>query len=217
MSEDKHSEDKEMRFDRADLEDHEVQNIHSQVGREKEEPKEGFAFPPLIIVFMCMGLCLWAGFEISHSSGGFKWDVYDPDKKSTGKEVAKVYDPIKAGKRVYNNCIACHQANGMGVPGAFPPLAGSDWMGKSPDILARIVIYGLSGEIVVNGETYNNVMTPLSNLSDKEVAAVLSYTRNAWGNQYSIVTEEEVAAVRAAVGSRSSPYTAAELLEQFPD
>ena len=223
MNDDQHnksqSEDEAFRFDRSDLEDQEVQKIHAQLMREKEEPREGFAAPPMIILFMCMFLCLWAGAELTKSSAGFRWDAYDPNYNPNGGQgAAKAYDPVAHGKRVFNNCIACHQASGEGVPGTYPPLKGSNWLGKSPEVLARIVLNGLSGEIVVNGNTFNNVMTPFNNtLSDKDIAAVLSYVRNSWGNSHPIVEEAEVAAVRAAVGDRSSSYTPAELLEMFPE
>lgn len=211
--------DSSSRFDKANLEDQEVQDLHNQVKREKGEPSEGKAPLPMLVFFGCMLLCLWVGFYFNMASpGGMRWDVFDPNEKvSGGVSAEKVYDPIASGKKVFNNCVACHQASGAGIPGVYPPLAGSDWVGKSPEILTRIVLHGLSGEIVVNGETYNNAMTAFSNLSDKKIAAVLSYVRNSWGNQYPIITEEEVAAIRANAGSRSSPYTAGELLEMFPE
>lgn len=212
------SEDEAFRFDRSDLEDQEVQKIHAQLMREKEEPREGFAAPPMIILFMCMFLCLWAGAELTKSSADFRWDAYDPDYNSGGGGgAAKPYDPLVRGKRVFNNCITCHQTSGEGLPGIYPPLKGSDWVGKSPEVLVRIVLNGLSGDIVVNGNPYNSVMSPFNNLSDKDIAAVLSYVRNSWGNSYPIVEETEVAAIRATVGSRSASYTPAELLEMFPE
>lgn len=210
--------DDSFRFDQADLEDEEVHQIHDQLKREKEEPTEGFAVPPMLIVFISMFLCLWAGYEISHSSGDFRWDVYDPRFDASAHTAGpKEFDPIARGKKVFNNCIACHQSSGTGIPGVFPPLAGSDWIGKSPDILTRIVLNGLSGEIEVNGTIYSNAMTAFNSLSDKDVASVISYIRNSWGNAFDIVSIEEVAAIRASVGSRSSPFTASELLEMFPE
>jgi mono/diheme cytochrome c family protein len=210
-------ENTDFRFDRADLEDQEVQQIHAQIRREKDEPQEGFAAPPMIMVFLCMFLCLWGGYEISNGSARFRWDVFDPnyDPTSSLQPGAVVFDPMARGRRVYNNCIACHQANGEGLPGIYPPLANSDWMPKSPEILVRIVLNGMSGPIVVNGNTYNSVMSGFSNLSDRDIASVLTYVRNTWGNALPAIDETEVAAIRAAVGGRSTPYTANELLQQF--
>jgi mono/diheme cytochrome c family protein len=216
QKEDPSSENENFQFDRSDLEDNEVQKIHSQHRREKGEPTEGYAVPPMALIFLCMVLCIWAGLEIERSSAGFRWDAYSPkDGAYAEVKAPKVYDPIARGKRVYNKCISCHQANGQGLPGIYPPLAGSDWMGKSPDILVRIIHNGLNGPIVVNGNTYNNVMTGFSDLSDKEIAEVLSYIRNTWGNSYPIITEEEVALIDDAIGDRTSPYTAQELLDLF--
>ncbi len=104
---------------------------------------------------------------------------------------------IARGTKVYNSvCMVCHMPNGKGVTGTFPPLAGSDWLINNREGSIRSVKYGQQGEIVVNDVTYNGVMAPLG-LSDKEVADVLNYVMNSWGNtQDKMVTEQEVAAVK---------------------
>ena len=102
---------------------------------------------------------------------------------------------IAAGKAVYTrNCVACHQAEGTGVPKAFPPLAGSDFI-TSPEIVAGTVANGLSGEIVVNGETYNGVMPKLG-LSDEDIANVSTYVMNSWKNKGGEVTPAMVATLK---------------------
>ena len=207
-------------FDRAGLEDSEIQRIHSPQEREKSEPTEGFAVPPLVVVLFSMLVCLWVSYYAPRYMGEFKWDVYDPnyDPEAAAAGPA-VYDPIAKGKRVFtNNCQVCHQQTGTGVPGVYPPLAGSDWVGKSPEVLARIVLNGLAGEITVNGNQYNSAMTAFGTmLSDKEIAEVLSYVRNSWGNEHPLVEEAEVAAIREAVGTRTTTYSPQELLEAFPE
>ncbi len=205
-------------YDRAGLEDSEVQQIHSPLAREKEEPSEGFAMPPLVVVFFSMIVCLWVSWYAPQFMGGFKWDVYDPDYDPDAVAGPVVYDPIAKGKRVFTNkCQVCHQQTGTGVPGVYPPLAGSDWMGKSPEILVRIVLNGLAGEITVNGNQYNSAMTAFgAELSDKQIAEVLSYVRNSWGNEYPLIEESEVTAIREAVGTRSTTYSADELLALVP-
>jgi len=102
------------------------------------------------------------------------------------------------GQVVYDRvCKACHQANGEGMAGIWPPLAGAGEYYGTPQNHARIVVHGLSGEIVVKGETYNGVMPAQGGLlSDYEIAAVLTYVRHSWGNNDGIVTPEDVAAVR---------------------
>jgi mono/diheme cytochrome c family protein len=103
-----------------------------------------------------------------------------------------------AGKKVYDTaCLVCHMANGTGVPGMFPPLAKTDWVTGDKDRLIRITIQGLSGKIEVNGVTYNSIMPPNSHLSDREIADVLTYIRQSFGNNANEVTLEEVQRVRA--------------------
>ena len=101
------------------------------------------------------------------------------------------------GERSYKaNCLACHQADGKGIPGAFPPLANSDYMMADKARSIAAIKFGLEGPITVNGKQYNSVM-PKLNLSDDEIANVLTYVRGSFGNDGDMVTLEEVAAVRA--------------------
>lgn len=99
---------------------------------------------------------------------------------------------LEHGKNVYSaNCAACHMPEGSGVPGAFPPVASSDYLNADVDRSIRAVGQGLSGEITVNGKTYNNVM-PKLNLSDREIANVLTYVYSQWDNNGTTVTPEQV-------------------------
>jgi mono/diheme cytochrome c family protein len=109
-------------------------------------------------------------------------------------------------------CGACHQATGQGIPYAFPPLAGSHWMTGDPETPIRIVLLGLSGEIDVNGSKFNLVMPPPEGLTDDaEIAEAISYARTSFGNQASPVDVDLVKKVRASLGERTAPWTAAEL------
>jgi mono/diheme cytochrome c family protein len=102
-----------------------------------------------------------------------------------------------AGKKVYDQyCLVCHQADGQGVPNAFPPLGGTEYVNGDTDRLIGIVLNGLNGEIEVNGQTYNGVMVPHNFLSDQEVADVLTYVRSSFGNSAPAVTADQVAKVR---------------------
>lgn len=106
-------------------------------------------------------------------------------------------DRLKFGQRVYtNNCLACHQANGSGIKGAFPPLAAADYLNADKTRAIQTVVHGREGAIVVNGEKYNAVM-PAQALSDEDVANVLTYVYSLWGNSKKEVTPSEVKAVRA--------------------
>ncbi len=104
---------------------------------------------------------------------------------------------MQRGKQIYESyCKTCHQANAQGIPGVYPPLAKSDYL-KDKQAVIRALVFGLSGKIVVNGKTYNGVMPP-SPYNDADIAAVLTYVYNSFGNGGGIITPEEVAAVRKA-------------------
>jgi nitrite reductase (NO-forming) len=106
---------------------------------------------------------------------------------------------LQRGKQVYmQTCFACHLPDGKGIPAVFPPLAGSDYLLADRERAIRTVIKGLSGPITVNGATYNNVMTPLGDvLNDQQVADVLTYVYNSWGNKGDAFTADQVKAVRS--------------------
>jgi len=98
------------------------------------------------------------------------------------QEPSQLESSIKRGKLVYDDmCITCHLADGKGVPKVFPPLADSDYLRNNQNESRKGVKKGMSGKIVVNGITYNSVMTPLG-LLDEEVADVMNYINNSWGN-----------------------------------
>ncbi len=124
-------------------------------------------------------------------------------------EVAEVELPREAllarGKTVFTaNCAACHQLNGEGITGAFPPLARSDFLMANKERAIAAVLNGLSGEVVVNGQKYNGVMPSLA-LRAGDVAAVLSYVRTSFGNNATdLVTLGEVRKVRAATAAKSA-------------
>jgi mono/diheme cytochrome c family protein len=117
------------------------------------------------------------------------------------------------GAAVYGTrCAACHQADGKGIPGAFPPLAGSPWPTGEATVPIRIVLGGLQGPIDVLGATYQGVMPAFaSQLSDAEIAAVLTHVRANFGNTAGPITEAQVAEVRTATATRKDAWTATEL------
>jgi mono/diheme cytochrome c family protein len=137
----------------------------------------------------------------------------------TGTGIAGTVGPVELsafqavdGKRVYETvCGACHQADGSGVQGLFPPLAGSSWVQGDEVRLIRVILHGLMGEIEVGGVTYSGMMPPFGSLRDPEVAAVATYVRGAWGNEAAAVTTATVARIRAADAQRRTPWTSAEL------
>lgn len=118
------------------------------------------------------------------------------DYYTTIDQDAKFKESIKRGKEVYTDmCVTCHLANGEGIPKVYPPLAKSDYLMEKREASIRAIKYGLRGKIVVNGITYKNMMTRLG-LLDDEVADVMNYITNSWGNKNEkMITVEEVKAV----------------------
>lgn len=113
------------------------------------------------------------------------------------QEKTELQISVQRGKNIYSGfCMQCHLPDGKGVPGNFPPLAGSDWLTDKRSESISAVKFGQTGEIIVNGVKYNNVMAPMG-LSDEEVANVMNYIMNSWGNtQEQMVTTEEVKDVK---------------------
>ena len=108
-------------------------------------------------------------------------------------------DQAKAGQALFaGTCSTCHQANGEGMAGVFPPLAKSSLLKDDPKRIISIMLHGLNGPITVNGKDYNSTMPPMSQLTDDEVANIGTYVLNSWGNSGGRITKEEVAEVRKA-------------------
>jgi uncharacterized protein len=118
---------------------------------------------------------------------------------------------LRRGAAVYNTrCVACHGLDAQGVPGAFPPLAGSEWVLGDPTVPVKIVVHGLQGPITVSGTHYDSIMPPMPDLSPQEVADVVTYIRQSFGNDASAVTPTDVQSVRRA-HMRRGLWTAEEL------
>lgn len=111
------------------------------------------------------------------------------------------------GENEYLVCLTCHQADGKGLAGVYPPLAGSEYVNGDPSIPIAIILHGLQREIQVAGQSYNAVMAPWAQLSYAQIAVILSYERASWGNTGGAVTPEQVAKVRSATSSRSTAWT----------
>jgi mono/diheme cytochrome c family protein len=104
------------------------------------------------------------------------------------------------GKKVYDSvCLACHMRNGTGVPGMHPPIAESEIVNGDPEKLIKIVLTGLSGEVEVKGNVYNNIMPPQAQLTDQQIADLLTFVRGSFGNNSGPVTPEQVKKVRNGI------------------
>lgn len=184
--------------------------------REHPEPEEGNRPVPKAVFVLIAGLFLWSVYYLVASTD---YPLVGGDSRTAVTTVAAAGGGAAvSGEAVFNgNCAACHQASGQGIAGAFPPLAGSRWVeAEEHAIPVAVVLAGLGGEIEVQGKTYNSAMPGFGGqLSDAEVAAVVSYIRGAWGNTAGKVSEQNVAAVRERLGERGALQGAEELTAIF--
>ena len=172
----------------------------------------------LIVLFFC--LLYWGMVYFDERGGWFQPEVYTPFRSV--EEVVLYQPPVgdraifDRGRAVFDTaCSLCHNPDGMGKPNQAPPLAGSEWVQGSPNRLIRIPLYGLTGPISVKGQQMN-FPAPMPNIGSvlpaDDLAAALSYMRQAWGNKGSLITPEQVKAVSAEVGNRAA-FTPEELLQ----
>ncbi len=205
-------------FEKAGASDEQIQKVHAILLREKAESTEGNPPIPLLLLGLMSALILFSAIYLGRYSGGFKPLVYDertPPGGMADSGAPVIQDPRMVGKRVFfANCIACHQTTGLGLPGAYPPLAGSEWAQGPEDRIIRIVLNGLSGPITVKNAQFNNTMTAFGPLlRDEQIAGVLTYVRSEWGNNAPPVAPEKVKEIRGAVAGRSGPWNPDELLK----
>jgi len=133
-------------------------------------------------------------------------DRAQPDMAAVSKATAAaakgtltLQDQIHAGQQLFaGTCSVCHQGNGAGLPGVFPPLAKSDFLAADPQRAVKIVLQGLNGKVKVNGHDYDSVMPAMNQLNDDEVANILTYVLNSWGNPGGQISTADVKKARAA-------------------
>ena len=189
--------------------------------REHVEPGESHRPMTLLYVLFLCAFFAWAGFYTQRYSGGYQALVYDENASGmpARSNVVAVVDPYVLGQRVFGNtCSKCHQLDGQGLPGQYPPLVGSEWvLASGPARMIRIVLDGAQGPITVKGVAFNNNMAAHRDaLNDQQIAAVITYVRTQrdWGHSAAPVTSEEVAAVRKKTKDRPAlgAWTVPELL-----
>jgi mono/diheme cytochrome c family protein len=178
--------------------------------------------PTWLVVLLAVAL--YGGLlYLDRHGGDFQAQVYAPyhdlNQLAAYQPMEKVDPLYKRGEQLYTMaCSACHQATGVGAAGQCPPLVGSDWvLQKDPARIIRIVQLGAGGPITVKGVDHvpSVVMPPLGGSfpEDADLAAVLTYVRQTWGNKAPSVTPAQVKKVRAEIGDRKDSWTAAELLK----
>ena len=175
--------------------------------RERTEPTERFTpIPVLYLVFVAILTTIGFVYMVKYAGDeGVNGDMRTAAALAPAPAAAS--GAVAAGDQIYASlCVACHQANGQGLPGVFPPLADSEWVKAAPELSIKILLLGLGGSITVKGQTYNGQMPPFKQLSDAEIAAVLTHVRTSWSNGAGAVTADSVNQTRAALKDRTDPW-----------
>jgi mono/diheme cytochrome c family protein len=183
---------------------------------EAAEPQAKLNPVPVALLILLFMMLYWGMVFFDEHSGWFSPQVYAPYRSTD--ELALYQPPtggpnLLRGKEVYETiCGLCHNNDGTGKPGQAPPFVGSEWVLGTPHHMIRIPLVGLTGPLEVAGKQYNLSMPAMgAALSDDDLAAVLTYIRQSWGNKASVITPAMVKAIRAKVGNRTQPWTADEL------
>ncbi len=207
-----------------------ITQVHAPARREHTEPGFGEVPLPLWLMAVCGVTIMWAGVYLGMFYGGFRGDIFNERDTSPrlmfaeqgaaagadaeGGAAAAAESPVAQGRKLYAaNCVACHQPTGMGIPGQFPPLAKSEYVNGGSKRLGMILLKGVQGPLKVEGLPYNGAMPAWEKvLTDKKIAAILTYIRQEWGNTSGEIKPEQIAAARKEFAGRADPWTEADLL-----
>ena len=202
----------------------EVQQVHAAIQREKREPHVGLE-PLSIWLIAIYGLALFfGGAYLGRFSGNFSGDSLDvsftptkahgPGGPGGGAPTAEL-SPADRGKKIFSaNCATCHQANGLGVAGQYPPLAGSEYVNGGTRRLGMILLKGLIGPVKVKGAQYGTAQMQSweGTLTDQKISDVLTYIRQEWGNTGGPVASEGLSALRKELAGRKDSWGEPDLL-----
>lgn len=198
----------------------------SLLERHEDSASAGSSGKLTALVFAVSLVLCFAGVYLDRNSADFSALAYNEDARGSlvSSGAPKPVDMVAFGKKQFlQACVTCHQATGLGLPGTYPPLAGSEWVQGSEERLVRIVLFGLSGPVKVAGQTFPGTTAMPSfgkvpgsgyNWRDDQIAAVLTYIRQEWGNKAPPISTEKVAEIRSKT-NRTQPWTVQEL-EAFP-
>lgn len=210
------------RQEQAGASDESLLAAHEKLLGKKPEDGAHYKMLPLVLLFVFSGLIFYAGTYLNHYAGHYDAAIFNENAHPTSAVASgpKV-DPMVLGKRYYDSlCIQCHQGDGKGQAGVYPPLAGSEWVTGSEERLIRIVVHGLKGPIKVEGVEFNAAAMPAVgkvagsgyNWSDEKIAIVLTYIRGSFGNTAPAITAEKVAEIHGKEGDRKE-WSQEELLK----
>jgi mono/diheme cytochrome c family protein len=185
---------------------------------EISEPRAVRRAVPVWLIVLLLMLLYWAMVYFDERSGWAEPQVYLPYRSivevQTYQPKQEGPDMMRAKALFENNCGLCHNTDGTGKPNQAPPFVGSEWVLGSPTRMIRIPLNGLVGPIPLKGQTWNQAPSMAAmgvGMTDEDLALVLTYIRQSWGNKASEITPEQVKAVRAQVQNRQ-PWKADELL-----
>lgn len=183
---------------------------------EHADPHEQYNPVPRVVLGLVLALFVWAIAYIFMSQPDGVAELGDRRVPATLAQNSARAEGTVDGRQIFvANCQACHQAAGQGLPGVFPPLAGASWVTGDPELLTQIVLHGLSGPIEVAGNTYNGMMPGFgAQLGDAELAAVLSFIRQEWGNGSAPVAAAAVAVARQATAQQTEAWAGIEQTKQ---
>lgn len=177
--------------------------------REYVDPEERIRPMPILAAIIAVGMFIYGLIYImtvgpmTPSQYGDSRTLADLEAKPAG---AGSGGPVDGKALFAANCAACHQATGQGVPGVFPPLAGSEWAQADGRVIANILLHGITGPLEVEGKTFNGQMPSFAHLSDADLAGIATYVRSDWGNKAAPVDTATVTEQRKAGAARTTPF-----------
>ena len=178
--------------------------------RENIDPSEEAKSLPWFITMTIGALLMWSAIYITETvmtAAPEAGDNRAPIVLASNECGATDKVAIDGGAVFQGKCVACHQANGQGIAGVFPPLAASEWVAGKPEVLANILLHGINGKLTVKGVAYNGQMPAFKDLlSDGEIAAVLTHIRAEWGNKSEAIDAKVITTVRDATKDRATSY-----------
>ncbi|WP_025917553.1 cytochrome c [Herminiimonas sp. CN] len=177
--------------------------------REHSDPYEGsHPVPKFVFALITLTFC-WAIYYIASSNLSNQPELGDHRTMADLAPQAGSKSGVVDGAQIFAaQCVACHQAGGTGLPGVFPPLAGSEWVMGKESTLVQILLHGISGSLTVKGTVYKGEMPVFKDkLNDAEIAAVLTYVRSSFGNAAGKVDAALVKTGREASKDRKLPWS----------
>src|ERR1700730_13487512 len=196
-------------------------NLPPQESRENPDPQEAGNPIPRCVLGLALLLALGCTYYILRVNASTATEYGDrrtvSDLRQQPKPAGGAASAADGATIFAARCAAWHQGAGTGVPGVFPPLAGSNWVNGRDTTVIQIVLHGVQGSLTVNGVKYNGAMPTFgAQLSDAEIAAVLTHVRGQWGNKAGAVGAQDVAAQRAATAQRNEPWQGDADLSKLP-